>query len=149
MARVKREERPAIIAAVIEGLKSGTTVRETCRKLEVDRATVWGWIMEEEETEKRYRGALRAFAANCGEEALTVARGSVNQTAAADRLLVEQLRWLAGKADPARWGDRQVVEHQGGQEMRVKVIEDEAPVRTIAATAGAALPRAVAVVSEE
>lgn len=117
---------------IIAGLREGRTVREQCIELGVDRGTAWGWLTEDPETEARYKAALRAFAANLAEEALQVARKAAPGSANSDRLLVDQLRWLAGKADPARYGDRQVVEHQGGQEVRVRVVEEVAPVMAVA-----------------
>jgi O-phosphoseryl-tRNA(Cys) synthetase len=54
-----------------------------------------------------------------------VARESTNQSATKDRLLVDTLKWAAAKASPSEFGDKQTVEHQGAQEIKVRVVEDE------------------------
>jgi hypothetical protein len=63
------------------------------------------------------------------EEAILVARESTSSTTATDRVLIETLKWAASKANPAEYGEKQTVEHQGTQTLQVKVVEDDAPVR--------------------
>jgi hypothetical protein len=78
------------------------------------------------------------------EEALLVARGTTNATAVADKLLVDTLRWKAGKANPREYGEKQVVEHSGTQRLEVVVKEEEKPVRQLRATITPVLEAGVA-----
>ena len=77
----------------------------------------------------RYQQTKKLLAAALAEEAITVARESTNHSSAADRLLIETLKWAAAKASPAEYGERQTVEHQGAPVLQVKIVEDEAPTR--------------------
>jgi hypothetical protein len=66
---------------------------------------------------------------------LVVARESVNQTSTVDKIRIDTLLRLAGKANPAEYGDKQVVEHQGSQKLEIVVREEEKPLRQISASA--------------
>lgn len=128
----RRDDQAELRDEALEALSEGKTLREWCKENGVAYGTAYGWMVEEPAVEARYRKAVKAGAAAMAEEALHVARRAGPGSANSDRLLIDQLRWLAAKADPARYGDRQVVEHQGGQEVRVKVIEEVAPVQVLA-----------------
>jgi hypothetical protein len=52
-------------------------------------------------------------------------------------LLVDTLKWAASKASPTEFGDKQLVEHQGAQEITVRVVEEDVPVRNPKAVGGA------------
>jgi hypothetical protein len=125
MAMAKEEAVPAVLGAMAEG----KTVKEAVKALNVGvtHGTLRRWIDERPEWLAEYQRAKKLLAAALAEEAITVARETTNHSSAADRLLIETLKWAAAKANPAEYGERQTVEHQGAQTLQVKVVEEEAP----------------------
>jgi hypothetical protein len=130
-------ERVGMMEAVLDRMCGGWTVEEAVRgvegefeKLPVSSATVRQWFVRAEpEMQGRYREARRMMGSALAEEALLVARNTSNATAVADRLLVDTLRWKAGKANPAEYGEKQVVEHQGQQKLEIVVREESKAIR--------------------
>jgi len=116
-------------------MADGQTVKEAvgAMKLDVSDGTVRRWMTEREEWAGEYQRAKKLMASAMAEEALRVARESTNYSSAADRVLIETLKWAAGKANPAEYGDRQTVEHQGAQTLQVKIVEDDVPVKNVRA----------------
>lgn len=125
MAMAKEEAVPAVLGAMAEG----KTVKEAVKALNVgvSHGTLRRWIDERPEWVEGYQRAKKLLAAALAEEAITVARETTNHSSAADRLLIDTLKWAAAKANPAEYGERQTVEHQGAQTLQVKVVEEEAP----------------------
>jgi hypothetical protein len=130
------EEREGILERVFGLMCSGVSVEEGSREVGIPAGTLRYWIMEASpEVRARYFVARRLWGAALAEEALVVARESVNQTATVDKLKVDTLLRLAGKANPAEYGEKQVVEHTGSQVMEIRVVEEVKPVRQIQASA--------------
>ena len=119
------------VEAVLGLMAEGKTVKEAggALKLGVTAGTVRRWMSEREDWMGRYQQTKKLLAAALAEEAITVARESTNHSSAADRLLIETLKWAAAKASPAEYGERPTVEHQGAPVLQVKIVEDEAPTR--------------------
>lgn len=123
------------VERVLEAMAEGTTVREAVETLAlgVSPGTVRRWMSEREDWAERYQKAKKLLAYALAEEAIQVARESTNHSSAADRVLIDTLKWAAAKANPAEYGERQTVEHQGAQTLSVKIVEDDVPVRNAAA----------------
>jgi len=119
------------VEQVLEAMAEGQTVKEAVDKLAlgVSPGTVRRWMSEREAWMAQYQQAKKLLAYALAEEAITVARESTNHSSAADRVLIETLKWAASKANPAEYGERQTVEHQGAQALTVKIVEDQAPIR--------------------
>lgn len=132
---VSEERKAEVVAEVLGRMADGQTVKEavTAMKLDVSDGTVRRWMTEREEWAGDYQRAKKLMASAMAEEALRVARESTNYSSAADRVLIETLKWAAGKANPAEYGDRQTVEHQGAQTLQVKIVEDDVPVKNVRA----------------
>lgn len=132
---VSEERKAEVVAEVLGRMADGQTVKEavTAMKLDVSDGTVRRWMTEREEWAGEYQRAKKLMASAMAEEALRVARESTNYSSAADRVLIETLKWAAGKANPAEYGDRQTVEHQGAQTLQVKIVEDDVPVKNVRA----------------
>lgn len=129
-AELTREE---VFEAVFDGMANGKTVADVARELGLKPGTVRKWLGEDEETYKRYQRMRPLLGAAFAEEAVEVARNTTNAASAADRLLVETLKWAAAKSAPAEYGEKQVLEHQGQQTLQVKVVEEDAPVKNVQA----------------
>lgn len=117
------------VEQVLAMMAEGRTVREATEQLAlgVSPGTLRRWMTEREAWMTRYQQAKKLLAYALAEEAITVARESTNHSSAADRVLIDTLKWAAAKANPAEFGERQTVEHQGAQALTVKVVEEEAP----------------------
>jgi hypothetical protein len=131
------EEQAAIVRAVLLTMTEGETLAEAAAEEGVKPSTVRGWIAADPTLMQEYMAVKRLQAQAWAEEAIQVARESTNQSATKDRLLVDTLKWAASKASPTEFGDKQLVEHQGAQEITVRVVEDDVPVRNPKAVAGA------------
>ena len=129
-AELTREE---VFEAVFDGMANGKTVADVARELGLKPGTVRKWLGEDEETYRRYQRMRPLLGAAFAEEAVEVARNTTNAASAADRLLVETLKWAAAKSAPAEYGEKQVLEHQGQQTLQVKVVEEDAPVQNVQA----------------
>lgn len=119
------------VEQVLEAMAEGRTVKEAVEALAlgVTPGTVRRWMSEREDWMERYVKAKKLLAYALAEEAIQVARESTNHSSAADRVLIETLKWAASKANPAEFGDRQTVEHQGAQTLTVKIVEEDVPMR--------------------
>ena len=123
------EEQQAIVRAVLLAMTEGETLAEAAAEEGMQPSTVRGWIAADPALMQEYMAVKRLQAQAWAEEAIQVARESTNQSATKDRLLVDTLKWAAAKASPTEFGDKQLVEHQGAQEITVRVVEEDMPVR--------------------
>lgn len=130
------EEREAVVEEVLAEMCEGRLLADTVKAIgarggvKVSPGTVRSWIIKEEGWYGRYVEARVALGQALAEEAITIARDTSNQTSAADRVLIDTLKWAAARSNPVEWGDKQQVEHGGGQVLEVKVVEEEQkPVR--------------------
>ena len=136
------EEREALVERVLAGMAQGKTLQETVeeRNWQVAGAkygkpgcilpgTVREWVVGKEEWFVRYQKTRRLMGQAFAEEAIHVARKSTSNTTATDRVLIETLKWAAAKTNPAEYGEKTTVEHQGSPVLQVKIVEDDAPVR--------------------
>ena len=139
MSRTKKTARPdwsaaereAAFEAVLDAMAEGVTLEEAVKALErpVTAGAMRKWIAADEDWVVRYTRAKRLLAQAWAEEAVRIARDSTTSSTAIDRVLIDTLKWAAAKANPAEYGERQTVEHQGAQTLAVKIVEDDVPVR--------------------
>jgi hypothetical protein len=118
-------EKAAVLENALEGMMEGKTLQEVCKGMAMPPSTVRRWLVTDEAWRHRYATARLAQGQAMAEEAIQVARESTNHSSAADRLLIETLKWAASKANPAEYGDRQTVEHQGAQTLQIRVLESD------------------------
>lgn len=130
--KVLSADRAAVLEAVLEAMARGETVEAASRAQGCAGGTVRQWFAGHEEWRVRYREARLLQGQAMAEEAVRIARDATNYSTPADKLLIETLKWAASKANPAEYGEKQTVEHQGQQTLQVKIVEEgEAPARTI------------------
>lgn len=94
-------------------IADGETVKDAAKAEGTTRATLWEWARDDAELGDWYARARSSSADAYDDEAMEVARGSTPETAAADRILIDQLKWAAGKRRPKDYGDRQHLEVSG------------------------------------
>lgn len=132
--------RRAMVELVLSGMAEGKTLTDSVAEIakaqrkagEVPVITpgqVRRWIVEDEAQFTQYQRMKRMLGQAFAEEALKIARESTTATTAMDRVLIETLKWSAAKANPAEYGEKQTVEHQGAQTLQVRIVEDDAPLR--------------------
>lgn len=128
-------EKASAFAAVLDAMAEGQTLDEAVKGLErpCTAGAMRRWIAEEEGWTVAYTKAKRLLAQAWAEEAVQIARDSTTSTTAIDRVLIDTLKWAAAKANPAEYGERQTVEHQGAQTLSVKIVEEDVPVRNVEA----------------
>lgn len=141
---VSAEERIEIVEAVLDGMADGKTLADSVQEMArsqrkagqtsvLTAGQVRRWIAEDEARFGQYQRMKRMLGQAFAEEALKIARDSTTSTTAMDRVLIETLKWSAAKANPAEYGEKQTVEHQGAQTLQVKIVEDDAPVKNVMA----------------
>lgn len=135
------ELKTEVVEGVLERMAEGKTVQESVERVwrgwayteqlrcpaKLTPGMVRVWIAEDEGWWRRYQRMKTMMGQAMAEEAIRVARESTSQTTATDRVLIETLKWAASKANPAEYGEKQTVEHQGSQQLQVKIVEEGAP----------------------
>ena len=135
------ELKAEVVEGVLERMAEGKTVQESVERVwrgwayteqlrcpaKLTPGMVRVWIAENEGWWGRYQRMKTMMGQAMAEEAIRVARESTSQTTATDRVLIETLKWAASKANPAEYGEKQTVEHQGSQQLQVKIVEEGAP----------------------
>lgn len=134
------EDRLALCEAVLQGMAEGKMLKETVEAeakrhgISVTPGTVRTWFALDEGLVARYQRMKPLLGQAFAEEAVQIARDSTRHSTVEDKLLIETLRWAASKMAPLEFGDRQVVEHQGNQTLKVEIVEEEAPKAVSAGT---------------
>jgi hypothetical protein len=125
VAAMTGRERAEVVRRVFGWMAEGHTMTAAAQACGLRPSAVRRWIAGDAAWMAKYDRARKLQAQAMADEAVQVARDSTNQTAAGDRLLVDTLRWAASKAAPREFGDKQVVEHSGGQRLEIRVVEDD------------------------
>lgn len=113
---------PELAELICDRIAAGKTLVSICRPTSMPhRNTVYGWLVADEVFSGMYARAKERQADALIDEAMARARRSSRETAAADRLLVDTLKWAAAKFKPHAYGDKVQVEQSGGQTVRVVV----------------------------
>lgn len=118
-----------VLAQMAEGQTLRQTVEQVAREegISVTPGSVRTWFALDDALVERYRRMKPLLGQAFAEEAVQIARDSTRMSNTEDKLLIETLRWAASKMAPLEFGDRQVVEHQGNQTLKVEIVEEEAP----------------------
>ena len=125
MTDKKRTGRPSTFTqatadAICERIAAGESLRAICAEKEMPGlSVVFQWLNAQPSFADQYARARETQADTLADEMLDISRGkSADQVANADRrLLLDTLKWRAGKLRPKVYGDRQVVEQQHSGEV--------------------------------
>lgn len=114
------EERATTVRDACALISGGATVKEAASTFGIDRVTLWRWKEETDDLRNLYARARDQSADADEDEAVEVARQSLQAQSAeevqAARLLVDTLKWRAAKRRPKEYGDKQSIEVSGGIE---------------------------------
>ena len=122
------EEKRARVRVALRCMAEGKTLEEAAEVVGLPAAVVRWWVTQSPQLSREYRMARALQGQAFADEAVRVARASVNGSGA-DRLLVDTLKWAAMKANPMEFGEKQTVEHQGAQRLEVVVVEENPSVK--------------------
>lgn len=126
-------------------IADGESLRSICRDEDMPSAvTVFKWLDANPDFAKRYARAREVQADALVEEAIEIVDDGTNdwmekqdkdgnnigwqlngEAVARSRLRAEQRRWWAGKLNGTRYGDKQLVEHSGSIDIRIKDMSRE------------------------
>ena len=136
-AKAKSEgEREAILLRVFDLMCEGHSVEACGGILGMKAGTLRQWVMGARPVvREQYWVARRLWGSALADEAVEIARESVNASSTVDKLKIDTFLRLAGKANPQEYGDKQVVEHQGTQKLEIVVREEAKPLRQVSASA--------------
>jgi len=101
-------------AQIVQHIAEGGTIRSAADLVGVDQSTITRWLQDESRTAFRtqYAHAREAQADAFADEIVDVARDKVRDPAQA-RVLIDALKWAAGKRKPKVYGDKVTTEHSG------------------------------------
>lgn len=121
MPRHRTEDKAEVMAKVCELVALGQTMRQVEKVVGVPMGTILLWVSQEPFTEQYTRA--RELASDIFETDIIEAAQSVSpETAAADRVKIDALKWVAARRAPKKYGDR--LELDGKLNMPVVVIKD-------------------------
>jgi hypothetical protein len=138
-------QKVAAMTTALEEMANGRTLQDAAKAQGVPANALRKWLVSDPEWQQQYTKARLLQGQAMAEEAIRVARETTNHSSAADRLLIETLKWAASKANPQEFGDKQTVEHQGAPTLQVKIVEDDIPVRNPKAVGDAVAQAVIAV----
>lgn len=121
---------PELATEICARIADGESLRAICRDDGMpDPVTVRRWLAGHEEFRTQYARAREEQADTLAEEMLDAARKeAIDQVGVADkRVLIDTLKWRAGKLKPKVYGEKVVNEHTGadGQPLTIKVVFDD------------------------
>lgn len=101
------------IDEVCTQVANGKTLRQIGAFFGVDAGTILKWVGENAEYSQQYARARDSAADLFETEIIEAALAVSPDSAAADRVKIDALKWVAGRRAPKRYGDRVQTEHSG------------------------------------
>ncbi len=108
---VSSEAKQSRIDEVCAMVANGKTLRQIGAHFSVDAGTILKWIGENEQYSQQYARARDSAADLFETEIIEAALSAAPETAAADRVKIDALKWVAARRAPKRYGDRAQVDH--------------------------------------
>lgn len=116
---------------ICEMVAEGLTLRQIAAKFDVNAGTILKWIGETDEFAQQYARARDSASDIFETDIIETAQAVSPETAAADRVKIDALKWVAGRRAPKRYGDRVQTEHSGS--IQINDMSDEELERRIKA----------------
>lgn len=108
MGKVAVTEQQVIdrVTDICKKVANGLTLRQIAFEYNVDPATILNWVTIDEKSTQQYARA-RDAAADLFESEIIEAAMSVNSdSAAADRVKIDALKWVAARRAPKKYGEK-------------------------------------------
>lgn len=108
MGKVAVTEQQVIdrVSDICNKVANGMTLRQIAFEYGVDPATILNWVTVDNASTQQYARAREA-AADLFESGIIEAAESVTpETAAADRVKIDALKWVAARRAPKKYGDK-------------------------------------------
>lgn len=93
------------VDVLIERIESGATLTQVAREWGLSRAELYHWLVKDPERAERLRVARARSAASMAETTLELADTGSVADVPKTKLQIEARRWLAGKLNPAEFGE--------------------------------------------
>lgn len=100
-----------IVDRICERVCEGQTIRQIAIELNCSPGHVIKLVQEHPSFEKRYACARDAASDLFENDIYDAAMLATPETAAADRVKIDALKWIAGRRSPKKYGDRVLQEH--------------------------------------
>ena len=117
------ELKEATVEAICRRMADGESLIKICESPDLpSRETIRRWLLkgdvegaqaEYADFRARYARARQDQADSLAAEILDVARSATPETAQADRVRIDAIKWIAGKLRPSVYGDKLAHEHAG------------------------------------
>ena len=93
---------------IFEDLATGLPVTEAIRKYQVSKRIWNGWLYRKPGRRDDYKRAQRHFAETLADETIKIADSCIDTAdAQIAKVRIDARRWIAGKVDPERYGEKQ------------------------------------------
>jgi hypothetical protein len=103
----------AQIDEVCELVANGQTLRQIGAHFGVNAGTIIKWIGETEEYSQQYTRARDSASDLFELEIIEAAMSCGPETASADRVKIDALKWVAARRSPKKYGEKVQTEHSG------------------------------------
>lgn len=109
------------ITEICEQVANGKTLRQIAAQFGVTCGAILQWIAADDDYAKQYARARDSAADLFETEIIEAAMAVGPETAAADRVKIDALKWVAARRAPKKYGDRVAQEISGPDGSAVKV----------------------------
>ncbi len=96
----------ARIDEICERVADGETIREIAAKMGVSGGCIIKWVSSNECYSKQYARARDAAGDLFESTIIDAAMAVTSETASADRVKIDALKWIAARRSPRKYGDR-------------------------------------------
>lgn len=111
-----------VLDEILDGIVLGTALTTMLKEREIKWRTWAGWLRDHPDAEIAYWEAKKAYVEATAEQILAISSAPCREKLDGSwdgvdiqqrKLLIDSIKWAAGKLSPARYGDSQKVELSG------------------------------------
>lgn len=107
------EEKQARAESICVQVSDGLSLRQIAAKYDCSAGAILKWVTETPELCERYARARDSASDLFELEIIEAAMSCGPETASADRVKIDALKWVAARRSPKKYGDRVQNEHSG------------------------------------